>query len=115
MDNIDVVLEARLCVVNLVTILAKNLGLGMADFDMFFYFLERFSTYRAYFLFYMDTLDMFLHVCLSPEGALTPFFCALYSGEGRHFLFGLSRFQDGDNHRAPLLAFWFERFTCVGF
>ena len=108
------VLEARLCVVNLVTILAKNLGLRMADFDMFLYFLERLSTYRAHFLLYMDTLHMFLHVCLPTEGALTPFFCALDSGGGKNFLIGLSRFQDGDNHRAPLLAFWFERFTCVG-
>ena len=79
-DNIEVVLEAGLCVVNLVTILARNLRLLMADLDVFLYFLERLATYRTDFLLYMNTLDVFLHVCLPTEGALTPCYRALHSG-----------------------------------
>ena len=108
------VLQARLGVVDLVAVLAQNPRLGVTDLDVLLHFLERLSTYRADFLLYMNTLDMFLHIRLPAEGAVTPFYSALDSGGGGGFRFGLSRFQDGQNHRVPLLAFLFQRFNCVG-
>ena len=114
MDHIDVILQSRLSVVDLVAKLARDLGVLMADLHMFLYFLESLSTYRTDFLLDMNILDMSLHILLSTEGAVTTFHCALDSAGVGSFMFCLGGFQDGDNHGVPLLAFLFQRFSRVG-